>query len=304
MSFEFTPRTLTLLLTPALVMLSVTADLRAQQSGGIAPLRVGGNIQAPRKIKDARPVYPPDAREARVQGVVILEIIVDVDGTVKDPVVLRSIPLLDQAALDTVRQWQYEPVMLNGVAVPVKMTVTVNFTLGPDGLPAPARTITGGVSGGLVGGAVGGVVSVGGGPTILTSTLPAPTDRVLFRSGRGDGTVDVYELGEERAAKLPRWDQSSSPEPPLSAGSAISIARGWLQQQNPQQDRFDLLEVALSAHFFPQADRAAYAIWLYRIRLRPVLQPTPSSARFGMPLMVIVALDGSVVEPRNEPRAR
>ena len=94
-----------------------------------APIRVGGNIKAPQKIKNVNPVYPPIAQSARVQGVVIIEATIGPDGRVKDAKVLRSIPLLDQAALDAVKQWQFTPTLLNGVPVPVIMTVTVNFTL-------------------------------------------------------------------------------------------------------------------------------------------------------------------------------
>jgi protein TonB len=75
------------------------------------------------------PVYPPIAQSARVQGVVIIEATIGTDGKVKDARVLRSVPLLDQAALDAVRQWEYSPVLLNNVAVPVIMTVTVQFSL-------------------------------------------------------------------------------------------------------------------------------------------------------------------------------
>ena len=94
-----------------------------------APVRVGGNIKTPTKTKDVRPVYPPIAQSARVSGVVIIEATIGADGKVKDAKVLRSIPLLDQAALDAVKQWQFTPTLLNGVPVPVIMTVTVNFTL-------------------------------------------------------------------------------------------------------------------------------------------------------------------------------
>ena len=59
----------------------------------------------------------------------IIEATIGPDGAVKDAKVLRSIPLLDQAALDAVRQWQFTPTLLNGVPVPVIMTVTVQFTL-------------------------------------------------------------------------------------------------------------------------------------------------------------------------------
>jgi protein TonB len=93
------------------------------------PIRVGGNIKPPAKTTHVNPVYPEIARSARVQGVVIMETVIDEHGRVADARVLRSIPLLDQAALDAVRQWQFTPTLLNGVAVPVVMTVTIQFTL-------------------------------------------------------------------------------------------------------------------------------------------------------------------------------
>ena len=93
--------------------------------------RVGGNLRPPKKLKDVPTEYPALAQQARVQGVVILEVLIDESGNVSDTRVLRSIPLLDQAAIDAVKQWQYEPTLLNGAAVPLIMTVTVNFTLRP-----------------------------------------------------------------------------------------------------------------------------------------------------------------------------
>ena len=107
----------------------------AQQVDGRAPLRVGGNIKPPRKVMDVKPVYPPDAQAAGVQGVVILEATIDTAGNIFEARILRGQPLLDQAALDAVKQWQFQPTMLNNELVPVIMTVTVNFTLGaPQGV--------------------------------------------------------------------------------------------------------------------------------------------------------------------------
>ena len=94
-----------------------------------APVRVGGDIKPPTKTRDASPIYPDIARQARIQGIVILEAIIDPQGNVTNVRVLRSIALLDQAAIDAVRRWKYEPTLLNGVPVPIVMTVTVNFTL-------------------------------------------------------------------------------------------------------------------------------------------------------------------------------
>jgi TonB family protein len=105
------------------------AEAEARAKSKIAPVRVGGKIKAPTKTKDVKPVYPTNARSARIAGVVIIEATVGVDGKVTDAKVLRSVPMLDQAALDAVKQWEYSPTLLNGVPVPVVITVTVTFTL-------------------------------------------------------------------------------------------------------------------------------------------------------------------------------
>jgi TonB family protein len=104
-------------------------EFKPRQEGDA--LRVGGNIQAPVKIRDVKPVYPPIAREAGVAGVVIIEVRIGRDGAVEEAHVLKSIPLLDQAALDAVKQWQFVPTLMNGAPVPIMMTVTINFY--PDG---------------------------------------------------------------------------------------------------------------------------------------------------------------------------
>ena len=92
-------------------------------------LRVGDAIKPPARIVDVRAVYPDIAQKAHVQGVVICDVLIGPDGRVKDARVVRSIPLLDQAAIDAVRQWEFTPTLLNGNPIPVVMTVTVNFTL-------------------------------------------------------------------------------------------------------------------------------------------------------------------------------
>lgn len=108
--------------------ISMTAELSPSAAySGPQPVRVGGNIRAPQKIKDAPGVMPEAARQAGVFGMVILEIIIGTDGTVQQAKVLRSISLLDEAAIAAVKQWAYEPTLLDGMPVPVIMTVTVNF---------------------------------------------------------------------------------------------------------------------------------------------------------------------------------
>lgn len=95
----------------------------------VPPQRVGGVIKEPKKLKDVAPVYPSLAVQSRVEGVVILECVVDTRGRVREAKVLRGVPLLDQAALDAVRQWVYSTTLVDGVPVPVILTVTVNFRL-------------------------------------------------------------------------------------------------------------------------------------------------------------------------------
>jgi protein TonB len=93
------------------------------------PIHLHSGIRAPEKIVHVAPAYPALARISRVQGMVIIEAIIDSRGNVESARVLRSIALLDQAALDAVHQWKFTPTLLNGVAVPIIMTVTVNFKL-------------------------------------------------------------------------------------------------------------------------------------------------------------------------------
>jgi TonB family protein len=93
------------------------------------PVRVGGNIREPKKIKHVDPVYPQIAATAQVNGYVIIEAIIGKDGAVRDARVVKSHPLLDDAALEAVRQWVYSPTELNGAPIEVVMTVTVMFSL-------------------------------------------------------------------------------------------------------------------------------------------------------------------------------
>ena len=92
-------------------------------------VRVGYGIREPKKIVHVTPDYPEMARRVRVGGTVILEAILDVTGKVERVRVLRSVALLDDAAIRAVQQWRYTPTELNGVPVPVLMTITVQFSL-------------------------------------------------------------------------------------------------------------------------------------------------------------------------------
>jgi len=93
-----------------------------------APVRVGKNIKPPTRTKYVAPAYPAIAQSAGVAGIVIIEAVIGPEGNVTDARVLRSIPLLDQAALDAVKQWKYTPTVLDGKPVSVIMTVTASFS--------------------------------------------------------------------------------------------------------------------------------------------------------------------------------
>lgn len=96
---------------------------------GLTAVKAIGEIKPPKLIKKVDPVYPEVARKAGVEGIVILEAETDAEGNVVRATVLRSIPLLDQAAIEAVRQWKYAPTIINGKPTGVIFTVTVNFSL-------------------------------------------------------------------------------------------------------------------------------------------------------------------------------
>jgi protein TonB len=86
-------------------------------------------VREPKKIVHVAPEYPPLAQRAGVEGIVTLEAVLDVTGRVEQVRVMKSVLLLDEAAIRAVRQWRYTPTELNGVPVPVLMTITVRFSL-------------------------------------------------------------------------------------------------------------------------------------------------------------------------------
>jgi TonB family protein len=197
-------------------------------AGGViaAPLKLTSAPQ-PKLIKQVDPVYPEAARKARIEGIVIVEATTDIYGRVQDAKALRSIPLLDQAAIDAVKQWVYEPAIIDGKPIPISFNVTISFTL--DGNKAAvggvvggvAGGVEGGVKGGVQGGAVGGVMGgvVGGtmtkeetrkpaaegeklGPVRATGNIKPPTrikavDPIYPREAREEGIEGVVILEAE-----------------------------------------------------------------------------------------------------------
>ena len=104
-------------------------SVRAEEQAKDTRVRVGGAVKEPRKLKNVAPVYPDVAARAKVEGIVLLELAIGPNGRVEDVRVLRSIPLLDEAAVAAARQWLFSPTLLGGVPVHVAMTVSVRFNL-------------------------------------------------------------------------------------------------------------------------------------------------------------------------------
>jgi len=94
-----------------------------------APVRAVGAVKPPKLVKQVDPIYPEIARQARVEGIVLIEATTDIHGRVQSCKVLRSIPFLDQAAIDAVRQWVYEPVIIDGLPRGVIFTEKIEFKL-------------------------------------------------------------------------------------------------------------------------------------------------------------------------------
>jgi protein TonB len=94
-----------------------------------AVVRIGGNIRAPKLMNDVKPVFPELALQARLSGLVILEAHVGTDGRVQSVRILRGAPIFDDAAIEAVKQWRYQPLLLNGVPTEFILTVTVSFNV-------------------------------------------------------------------------------------------------------------------------------------------------------------------------------
>jgi protein TonB len=98
-------------------------------TSGVQRLRVGGNVQESKLLHKVVPTYPEQARSARIQGVVQFQVVIGTDGRVNNMLLVGGHPLLVPSAQEAVRQWVYEPTLLNGEPVEVQTQIDVNFTL-------------------------------------------------------------------------------------------------------------------------------------------------------------------------------
>src|SRR6266852_8194916 len=100
-----------------------------EQKKTVQRIRVGGQVQHANLIRQPKPVYPPLAKQARIQGVVRFNAIIGKDGTIQNLTLISGHPLLVPAAQEAVKQWLYKPTLLNGEPVEVATVIDVNFTL-------------------------------------------------------------------------------------------------------------------------------------------------------------------------------
>jgi protein TonB len=112
------------------IMAGDGAALPPPKAAPPARIKQGGEVTAASIISQTRPAYPALARQARIQGTVVLHAIIDKDGKVAQMEIISGHPLLVQSALEAVKQWRYKPTQLNGDPVEVDTTIQVTFTMG------------------------------------------------------------------------------------------------------------------------------------------------------------------------------
>jgi TonB family protein len=174
------------------------------------PVRALGEIKPPNLIKIVPAKYPEIARQARVDGIVILEATTDILGRVFSVKILRSIPLLDQAAIEAVRQWVYEPMIINGKPRGSIFTVTVRFSLS-EGTPRPLAAIT--------------LLPLDGGGILKTGKAVQPAYPQEALTAIAEGTVVLEAAVDERGVVTSvRILRSVHPSLDKAAGDAL---RQW-----------------------------------------------------------------------------
>ena len=231
---------------------------KGEELPGIKPLRITSEIQQPKMIKRVEAVYPQIARQARIEGTVIVEATTDIYGRVQTVKVLRSIPLLDQAAIDAVRQWVYEPFLVNRRPREVSFTVTVVFALDKDKDEAKVGGITGGVAGGVEGGVEGGVIGgvkggvVGG---VAGGVISTEEEAKLMK-------LPPVKVGS--SIKEPQKLKSVDPVYPEVAKNARIQGEVVLEVETDIYGRVKAVKVLRSIPLLDQAAIDAVRQWIYQ----------------------------------------
>jgi len=218
---------------PALIFLSCSLSLAAAQETAPEPIQVSGDVMRGVLMKKVAPVYPPLARQARIQGTVILKVVIDKSGNVFEVDLVSGHPMLSPAAMDAVRQWKYQPYLVNGEPVDVETNVQVIFRL--DDQPAPSnigppgamdgRTFVGPQGGGLAGGfAAGRVVVPEAVMRDLRTANVTPTYAPSALASRVQGSV-ILSLQISRSGEVTNVIRVASH--PMLVQAAIEAAKQW-----------------------------------------------------------------------------
>ncbi|HET9307220.1 MAG TPA: energy transducer TonB [Candidatus Sulfotelmatobacter sp.] len=146
------------LLPRSILFLFLCASLAAAQEPSRAPLEVPTETQRTYPVKKVAPVYPPLARQARIQGTVILRAVISKSGDVGNIQLISGHPLLAPAAIEAVKQWKYQPYLMDGMPFEVETKVQINFKLDKE---PPPEGVIGDAPGGLPPGAIGAVANGG-----------------------------------------------------------------------------------------------------------------------------------------------
>lgn len=196
------------------------ADRRPNQ-----PVYLSGNgVTSPRLVSEVKPHYPSDAMRAGITGTVVLEGVVQVDGTVSDVHVVRPLDSrLDAEAVNAFKGWRFSPGLKDGQAVAVRVTTEMTFTMADIDKGAPI---------------------------------------VVFSRTEPDGTKVSFEIPRERFRQLAAWDSALTPSPSLSVGDAIRIASARLNsgRQGADATPYRLMGAAIARVGGPGSDRWYYQV--------------------------------------------
>jgi TonB family protein len=223
--------------------------------GGVIPgtLPSGEKVKPPKLVKQVDPVYPEAARKAGVEGLVILEATTDTYGRMADVKVLQGIEGLNQAAIDAVKQWVYEPMVIDGKPRPVVFTVTVRFRLDDRKKPSVEGGVVGVVAGGVEGGVAGGVEGgVAGG---VAGGVEGGVEEM--KKFEGDA---VRAVGKVQPPKLIRQVNPVYPEAARKAGVEGIVI---LEAKADEQGRVTDTRILRSIPALDQAAIDAVKQWVY-----------------------------------------
>ncbi len=202
----------------------VSGGVAGGVTGGVEGSIVGGEeVAAPKVVKEVRPLYPEIARQSHVEGVVVLQAAIDAAGKVKEVKVLRSIPLLDQAAVDAVKQWVFEPTRVKGQTGPVISTVSVAFKLDDKSKKGPIVSVEP-VKPAAVAGPVRAVPPVNP-PKLLKEVAPAYPE--IAKQAHVEGLVICEATTDVRGRVV---DVKILRSIPLLDQAAISAVRQWVYE--------------------------------------------------------------------------